>query len=344
MEVCGGQTHSIIRFGIDQLLPPQIRLIHGPGCPVCVTAIEVINRAIEIAALPGVILCSFGDMLRVPGTQGDLMTAKARGDDVRIVYSPLDAVTLAAKTPDRQVVFFGVGFETTAPANGMAIYQAARGGLPNFSALTSHVLVPPALVAVLGSPHNQVQGFLAAGHVCTIMGYKQYEPISEKYRVPIVVTGFEPLDILQGIYLCVRQLENGKAHVENQYARSVNRDGNATAQELLTEVFEVSRKSWRGLGAIPESGLRLRAKYAPFDANLRFPIHPDRACHRAVALHQRPGAPRVKNPPNARSSGDGARQKSHSAPRWFRGRALVPPTTATGRHQIPGARIHDRTG
>ena len=201
MEVCGGQTHSIIRFGLDQLLPREIRLIHGPGCPVCVTSIEVIDRAIEIATNPKVILCSFGDMLRVPGTQSDLMSAKANGADVRIVYSPLDAVTLAAKTPDREVVFFGVGFETTAPANGMAVYQAAKQGLLNFSALMSHVLVPPALVAVLSSPQNQVQGFLAAGHVCTIMGYKQYEPISEKYRVPIVVTGFEPLDILQGIYL-----------------------------------------------------------------------------------------------------------------------------------------------
>ena len=242
MEVCGGQTHSIIRFGIDQLLPTEIRLIHGPGCPVCVTSIEVIDRAIEIAANPKVILCSFGDMLRVPGSRSDLMSAKANGADVRIIYSPLDAVTLAAKTPDREVVFFGVGFETTAPANGMAVYQAAKQGLKNFSALMSHVLVPPALVAVLSSPQNQVQGFLAAGHVCTIMGYKQYEPISEKYRVPIVVTGFEPLDILQGIYLCVRQLENGQACVENQYARSVNRDGNSPAQDLLTEVFEVQTR------------------------------------------------------------------------------------------------------
>lgn len=270
MEVCGGQTHSIIRFGIDQLLPKEIRLIHGPGCPVCVTSIDVIDRAVEIATEPKVILCTFGDMLRVPGTKSDLMTAKACGADVRIVYSPLDAVALAAKTPDRQVVFFGVGFETTAPANGMAIFQAAKRGLRNFSALTSHVLVPPALVAVLSSPQNQVQAFLAAGHVCTIMGYKQYEPISESYRVPIVVTGFEPLDILQGIYFCVRQLESGKAFVENQYARSVNRGGNAQAQDILTEVFEVSDKDWRGLGEIPESGLRLRKKYADFDANIRF--------------------------------------------------------------------------
>lgn len=271
MEVCGGQTHSILRFGIDQLLPSEIRLIHGPGCPVCVTSIEVIDRAIEIAADPSVILCTFGDMLRVPGSRSDLMTAKARGAEVRIIYSPLDAVTLAAQWPERQVVFFGVGFETTAPANGMAVYQAAERGLKNFSALTSHVLVPPALTAVLNSPQNQVQGFLAAGHVCTIMGYKQYEPISEKYRVPIVVTGFEPLDILQGIYLCVRQLENGNARVENQYARSVSRDGNSPAQDVLTEVFEVSNQNWRGLGEIPESGLRLRAKYVRFDANLRFP-------------------------------------------------------------------------
>lgn len=272
MEVCGGQTHAIMRFGIDELLPPQITLLHGPGCPVCVTPVELIDKAVELASRPEVIFCSFGDMLRVPGTQGDLLSAKAAGGDVRIVYSPLDALQLAIRNPDREVVFFAVGFETTAPANAMAVYQAKQQGVKNFSILVSHVLVPPAIEAILNSPRNRVQGFLAAGHVCTVMGYTEYEPIAKKYRVPIVVTGFEPLDILQGVYLCVKQLEEGRAEVENQYARSVRREGNLPAQQLIREVFEVVPRKWRGIGEIPQSGLGLREPYREFDAERRFTL------------------------------------------------------------------------
>ncbi|MDW8104010.1 MAG: hydrogenase formation protein HypD [Armatimonadota bacterium] len=272
MEVCGGQTHAIMKFGIDELLPPQVTLLHGPGCPVCVTPVELIDKAVELALRPEVIFCSFGDMLRVPGTRGDLLSAKAAGGDVRIVYSPMDALQLAIKNPDRQVVFFAVGFETTAPANAMAVYQAKRQGITNFSVLVSHVLVPPALEAILNSPRNRVQGFLAAGHVCTVMGYTEYEPIAQKYRVPIVVTGFEPLDILQGVYMCVKQLEEGRAEVENQYARSVRREGNRPAQELIREVFEVVPRKWRGIGEIPQSGLGLREPYWQFDAERRFAL------------------------------------------------------------------------
>jgi hydrogenase expression/formation protein HypD len=272
MEVCGGQTHSIVKFGLDELLPAGITLVHGPGCPVCVTAVELIDKAVEIAARPEVIFCSFGDMLRVPGTGRSLLEVKAAGGDVRIVYSPLDAVTLAQQNPDKQEVFFAVGFETTAPANAMAVAQAKRLGLHNFSILVSHVLVPPAMVAILSSRENRVQGFLAAGHVCTVMGYTEYEPIAAKYRVPIVVTGFEPLDILQGIYLCVRQLEEGRAAVENQYARAVRRAGNEPAQQLIREVFEIVPRKWRGVGEIPESGLALREPYAEFDAEKRFGV------------------------------------------------------------------------
>jgi len=270
MEVCGGQTHAIMKFGIDELLPPQVTLLHGPGCPVCVTPVELIDKAVELASRPEVIFCSFGDMLRVPGTKGDLLSAKAAGGDVRIVYSPMDALQLALKNPDRQVVFFAVGFETTAPANAMAVYQAKRLGVKNFSILVSHVLVPPAMEAILNAPNNRVQGFLAAGHVCTVMGYTEYEPIAKKYRVPIVVTGFEPLDILQGIYMCVKQLEEGRAEVENQYARSVRREGNRPAQVLIREVFEVVPRKWRGIGEIPQSGLGLREPYREFDAEQRF--------------------------------------------------------------------------
>lgn len=270
MEVCGGQTHTIVRFGIDQLLPDLVTLVHGPGCPVCVTPVELVEKAIELAARPDVIFCSFGDMLRVPGRSKDLLTVKAQGGDVRIVYSPLDAVRLAQAHPDRQVVFFAVGFETTAPANAMAVYQAARLGLGNFSLLVSHVLVPPAMEAVLSSPSNRVQGFLAAGHVCAVMGFTQYEPLARRYRVPIVVTGFEPVDILQGVYLCVRQLEDGRAEVENQYARTVRREGNPQAQRLIGEVFRVVPRKWRGLGNIPESGLGLKEPYTTFDAEIRF--------------------------------------------------------------------------
>jgi hydrogenase expression/formation protein HypD len=272
MEVCGGQTHAIMKFGIDELLPPTVALLHGPGCPVCVTPVELIDKATQIAARPEVIFCSFGDMLRVPGTQYDLFHVKANGGDVRIVYSPLDALKLARDNPTREVVFFAVGFETTAPANAMAVYQAKQTGVLNFSILVSHVLVPPALEAVLDSPENRVQAFLAAGHVCTVMGFEEYRPIAERYRVPIVVTGFEPLDILQGIYMCVRQLESGRAEVENQYRRSVRRQGNVPAQELMGKVFRVMARKWRGFGEIPHSGLGLTAEYAPFDAESKFGV------------------------------------------------------------------------
>ncbi|KAA0230847.1 hydrogenase formation protein HypD [candidate division KSB1 bacterium] len=272
MEVCGGQTHAIVKFGIDELLPKTITLVHGPGCPVCVTSLELIDKAIAIASRPEVVFCSFGDMLRVPGSEKDLLSVKAAGGDVRIVYSPLDALKLARANPDRQVVFFAVGFETTAPANAMAIYQAAEQNVTNFSVLVSHVLVPPAMEAILASPHNRVQGFLAAGHVCTVMGYEAYYPLAAKYHVPIVVTGFEPVDILQGVYLCIKQLEEGRAEVENQYTRAVQRAGNQPAQQLMREVFCVVPRKWRGVGEIPQSGLGLREAYAAFDAEKRFEV------------------------------------------------------------------------
>lgn len=272
MEVCGGQTHTIVKFGVEELLPKEITLVHGPGCPVCVTPVELIDKAIEIASRPDVIFCSFGDMLRVPGSQADLLSVKALGGDVRIVYSPLDALAIAKQNPEKQVVFFAVGFETTAPANAMAVYQAHHGGIENFSLLVSHVLVPPAMEAILSSESNRVQGFLAAGHVCTVMGYTEYELLAKKYRVPIVVTGFEPLDILQGVYMCVKQLEEGRAEVENQYSRSVRREGNSPAQDLIREVFRVVHRKWRGIGEIPRSGLGLTEKYAAFDAESRFGV------------------------------------------------------------------------
>jgi hydrogenase expression/formation protein HypD len=272
MEVCGGQTHAIVKFGLDELLPPQITLIHGPGCPVCVTPLELIDKALEIAARPEVIFCSFGDMLRVPGSGGDLLSVKARGADVRVVYSPVDAVKLAEQNPNRQVVFFGVGFETTAPATAMAVYQAAQKKLPNFSLLVSHVLVPPAIEAILSAPDCQVQGFLAAGHVCTVMGYEEYVPLAARYHVPIVVTGFEPLDILQGVLMCVQQLESGRAEVENQYRRSVRQEGNRPAQALIRQVFQPVPRKWRGIGEIPRSGLGMNAGYESFDAEQRFGV------------------------------------------------------------------------
>jgi hydrogenase expression/formation protein HypD len=272
MEVCGGQTHAIVRFGLDEMLPDKITLIHGPGCPVCVTPIEMIDKAIVIAAREEVIFCSYGDMLRVPGSETDLLTVKSAGGDVRVVYSPLDAVTIAQEHPDRQVVFFAIGFETTAPANVMAVVQAQRLGLDNFSVLMSHVLVPPAIRAVLNSPRNIVQGFLAAGHVCAVMGTREYEPIVAQYRTPIVVTGFEPLDILQGIYMCVRQLEEGRAELENQYARIVRREGNRAAVDQVRQVLHTVSRKWRGIGEIPDSGWALRPAYARFDANLRFQV------------------------------------------------------------------------
>lgn len=272
MEVCGGQTHSIIKNGIDQMLPAGVEMIHGPGCPVCVTPLELIDKALAIAAQPGVIFCSFGDMLRVPGSEADLFQVKGRGGDVRVVYSPLDAVDLAVKHPDKQVVFFGVGFETTAPANAMSVHVARRRGLKNFSVLVSHVLVPPAIEAIMQSPGNQVQAFLLAGHVCSIMGYWEYPPLAEKYGIPLVVSGFEPLDLLDGIRRAVTQLEAGRHAVENAYSRVVSYHGNQAAQKLLAEVFEVTDRAWRGIGVIPRSGWRLSAAYREFDAEERFQI------------------------------------------------------------------------
>jgi hydrogenase expression/formation protein HypD len=272
MEVCGGQTHAIVRFGLDQMLPREITLVHGPGCPVCVTPLETIDKAIAIASRSGVTFCSFGDMLRIPGSSGDLLRVKSVGGDVRVVYSPLDALRVAQANPGREVVFFAVGFETTAPANAMAVFQARKLGVNNFSVLVSHALVPPAMETILSSPANQVNGFLAAGHVCTIMGISEYEPLAARYRVPIVVTGFEPIDILHGIYLCVAQLERGAYEVENQYVRAVHPSGNVEAQRIIAEVFEVVPRKWRGLGTLAQSGLGLRSRYASYDAETRFDV------------------------------------------------------------------------
>jgi hydrogenase expression/formation protein HypD len=272
MEICGGQTHAIMRYGLEQLLPAQIELVHGPGCPVCVTSLELIDKALVIASQPGVIFTSYGDMLRVPGSGQDLFSVRAAGGDVRVVYSPLDAVRIALDNPDRQVVFFAIGFETTAPANAMSILQAASLGLKNFSVLVSHVRVPPAMHAILGSPENRVQGFLAAGHVCAVMGYWEYPEIAEKYQVPIVVTGFEPVDILQGILLTVRQLEHTQYQVENAYARIVSHEGNRPAQAVINQVFKDCDRKWRGIGMIPASGWCLRPEYAGYDAEARFDV------------------------------------------------------------------------
>jgi hydrogenase expression/formation protein HypD len=270
MEICGGQTHAILRAGLDRLLPQGVRLLHGPGCPVCVTPIERIDQAIELAARPDVILCSFGDMLRVPGSVGDLLAARAAGGDVRAVYSPLDALALAQREPQRQVVFFAVGFETTAPAAAAAVRQAAALGVGNFSLLMAQVRVPPAIAAILAAPDCRVQGFLAAGHVCTVMGQGEYAPLVARFGVPIVVTGFEPVDILLGVLACVRQLEAGQARLENAYARAARADGNPAARALLEDVFEPVTRRWRGLGAVPDGGLGLRPAYAAFDAAARF--------------------------------------------------------------------------
>jgi hydrogenase expression/formation protein HypD len=272
MEVCGGQTHSILRHGIDQLLPDGIDLIHGPGCPVCVTPLETIDKALEIASRPEVIFCSFGDMLRVPGSDRDLFQVRSAGGDVRVVYSPLDALTVARDNPDREVVFFGIGFETTAPPNAMAVVQAERLGLGNFSMLVSHVLVPPAIEAIMTSPASRVQAFLAAGHVCSVMGTGQYIPLARRHRVPIVVTGFEPLDILEGIRRAVAQLEDGRHEVENAYPRAVPDEGNAAARTMLAAVFEITDRAWRGIGTIPGSGWRLSERFRAFDAEHRFGV------------------------------------------------------------------------
>jgi|CXWK01.1.fsa_nt_gi hydrogenase expression/formation protein HypD len=272
MEICGGQTHAIVRHGIDQLLPPEIELVHGPGCPVCVTPLELIDKALDIAARPSVIFTSYGDMLRVPGSGGDLLSVRAAGGDVRVVYSPLDAVKIAQANPDKEVVFFAIGFETTAPANAMSVLQAHALGVTNYSVLVSHVCVPPAMHAILGSPHNRVQGFLAAGHVNAVMGYWEYPPIAAKYHVPIVVTGFEPLDVATGILAVVRQLESGRAEVENAYGRAVTRVGNTPAQQVIEQVFEVRDRQWRGVGLIPASGWGLRPEFAAYDAETRFDV------------------------------------------------------------------------
>ncbi len=272
MEICGGQTHSIMRHGLDELLPPEIELVHGPGCPVCVTPLELIDKAIAIAARPGVIFTSYGDMLRVPGSDEDLFRTKAAGGDVRVVYSPLDAVKIAQQNPERQVVFFAIGFETTAPANAMSVWQARALGLTNYSILVSHVRVPPAMRAILRSPYNSVQAFLAAGHVCAVMGYWEYPPIAAEFKVPIVVTGFEPVDLVEGILMAVRQLEGGRHEVENAYGRAVTREGNGPAQALIAQVFEECDRKWRGIGTIPGSGWRLRPEFAAFDAERRFDV------------------------------------------------------------------------
>lgn len=270
MEVCGGQTHTFVKSGLDEMLPDEITLVHGPGCPVCVTPVELIDRAVAVARRPEVILASFGDMLRVPGSETDLLAVKAAGGDVRVVYSPLDAVKLAARHPDREVVFFAVGFETTAPPNVVSVLEARRRGLANYSILCAHVRVPPAIEAILGSDGNRVEGFLAAGHVCTVMGYEEYEPIAERFRVPIVVTGFEVLDLLQGIYMVVKALEDDRWGVENQYARSVRAEGNRHARAMIETVLEVCDRQWRGIGVLPRSGFRLRAEFESFDAEKRF--------------------------------------------------------------------------
>lgn len=272
MEVCGGQTHTIVRYGIDSLLPENVELVHGPGCPVCVTPLELIDKALEIASRPDVIFCSFGDMLRVPGSARDLLGLKATGADVRVVYSPLDCLKIAEQNPQKVVVFFAVGFETTAPANAMAVWQAKRRGIQNFAVLVSHVLVPPAIRAIMSSPKNRVQGFLAAGHVCTVMGYEEYEPLAAEFNIPIVVTGFEPVDLMEGIYDTVRMLEEGRVGVENQYSRAVQRAGNKSALKLLSEVFEIGDRKWRGIGNIPQSGYRLTSAYLHYDAEQRFGV------------------------------------------------------------------------
>ncbi|MEX2579905.1 MAG: hydrogenase formation protein HypD [Verrucomicrobiales bacterium] len=272
MEVCGGQTHGIVKYGIDRLLPDEVELVHGPGCPVCVTSLETIDKAHAIARREDVIFCSFGDMLRVPGSEADLLVLKSRGADVRIVYSPIDCLKIARENPAKQVVFFAIGFETTAPANAMSVWQAKKQGIDNFSVLVSHVLVPPAISAILASPENRVQGFLGPGHVCTVMGYEEYEPLSKEFGVPIVISGFEPLDILEGTLMTLRQLEEGRAEVENQYPRVVKREGNEGARSLVGKVFETCDRKWRGVGEIPRSGYRLRPEFREHDAERIFEL------------------------------------------------------------------------
>jgi hydrogenase expression/formation protein HypD len=284
MEVCGGQTHTIVKYGIDRLLPREVELVHGPGCPVCVTSLEMIDRAHAIASRPEVTFCSFGDMLRVPGSRGDLLELKSRGADVRVVYSPLDAVKLAASRPDRHVVFFAIGFETTAPPNAMAVWLARKRKLENFSVLVSHVLVPPMISAILQAPGNRVQGFLGPGHVCTVMGTSEYEPIAHRYQVPVVITGFEPVDLIEGVLRTVKQLEAGQAEVENQYARAVRPEGNEASRRLIDDVFEVCDRKWRGVGLIPKSGFKLRYEYRAHDAQRRFEVDDIETCESSLCI------------------------------------------------------------
>jgi len=284
MEVCGGQTHSIVKYGLDCLLPEQVELVHGPGCPVCVTSLEMIDRAHAIARKPNVTFCSFGDMLRVPGSNGDLFKIKSEGGDVRVVYSPLDCLKIARANPGRQVVFFAIGFETTAPANAMSVWQARELGIQNFSVLVSHVLVPPAMTGILESPNNRVQAFLGPGHVCAISGWVEYEPIVDRYQVPIVITGFEPIDILQGVLMCIRQLEQGRAELENGYARAVQREGNPTAQSMINRVFRVCDRAWRGLGVIPMSGFCLAEEFREYDAERLFDVGHIHATEPAICM------------------------------------------------------------
>lgn len=272
MEICGGQTHSLVKNGILEMLPEGITMIHGPGCPVCVTPVEMIDKAIELSLIKGITICSFGDMLRVPGSEMSLLKAKAMGADIRIVYSPLEAVNLARSNPQLEIVFFAVGFETTAPPNGLSVIMAKKMGLCNFSLLVSHVLVPPAMEAILSDEENKIDGFLAAGHVCTVMGYQDYYPIAEKYKIPIIVTGFEPIDLLNGILACVKQLENGRYDIQNEYSRVVDKSGNPQALKVVNEVFEIADRKWRGIGAIPKSGYELNEKHKKFDANLIYEL------------------------------------------------------------------------
>ncbi len=272
MEVCGGQTHSIVKYGLDRMLPPEIELVHGPGCPVCVTSLEMIDKAHAIASREDVIFCSFGDMLRVPGSHSDLLVLKSRGADIRVVYSPIDCLKIAKANPGKKVVFFAIGFETTAPANAMSVWLAKQQGITNFSVLVSHVLVPPAMAAILQSPQNRVQAFLGPGHVCTVMGYNEYFPLASTFKVPIVITGFEPMDLLHGVLMTVKQLEEGRAEVENQYSRVVNEAGNRTAMDLVYKVFEVSDRKWRGIGSIPQSGYKLKSEFKDYDAELIFNV------------------------------------------------------------------------
>ena len=284
MEVCGGQTHSIVKYGLDYLLPKEVELVHGPGCPVCVTPLEMIDRAHAIARKPDVIFCSFGDMLRVPGSNGDLFQVKAEGCDVRIVYSPLDCLRIATANPDKKIVFFAIGFETTAPANAMAVWQARAQNISNFSVLVSHVMVPPSITGILQSPYNRVQGFLGPGHVCAIMGYREYEPIAARYKVPIVITGFEPLDLLEGTLMTVRQLEQGRAEVENQYARALTEEGNVEAQKMIARVFTIADRSWRGIGIIPKSGYKLSYEFRDYDAERIFEVANIQANEPAICI------------------------------------------------------------